>query len=323
MPGTGTLRHDVPLPHALIADLVRLGADVQIDVPVARRTWWRVGGPADALVTLTAAASVAPVLALLRAGAVPWVALGNGSNVLVADAGVRGAVIRLAGELASMCAVGEPPALDVGGGLQLPVLVGRAGKAGWTGLEGFAGIPGTVGGAVRMNAGTSLGDTASALVAVDLGLPDGLVRVSAAGLSMSYRHAELPVGAVVLSARLQTTGADPVASRMRVTDHLAHRARTQPVDVKTCGSTFRNPPGDFAGRLVEAAGLKGARFGAVRVSPVHANFIENLGGATAAQIWEVVCAVRQAVWDRTGVTLVPEVERIGAWADQGQGPADA
>jgi UDP-N-acetylmuramate dehydrogenase len=313
----------VPLAHALIAELGRAGGGVALDVPLARRTWWGVGGPADAVVAVESASAAVAVLGIAARWGVPVVALGNGSNVLVADAGVRGIVLRLVGDLAAIGIERDERTVLAGGGAQLPVLTGRAGKGGWTGLEAFAGIPGTVGGAVRMNAGTSLGDAAGCLVDVDLALPGGLERRSVEALGLSYRHSELPAGAVVVSARLRATGGDADRSRALVAEHLARRAATQPVDVRSCGSTFRNPPGDHAGRLIESVGLKGHASGRVRVSPIHANFVENLGGATAAELWAFVTLIRTRVAEERGVWLVPEVERVGDWGDQPQGPAAA
>ncbi len=303
----------VPLPRSFVAELDRLGISVTEDLALAKRTWWRVGGCADGFVTLESVRDVEAVVRLSAAMGVPLWMLGNGSNVLVSDAGVRGVVVRLGGALAEIDAAGDVPVLTVGGGANLVLLTGRAGRCGWTGIEFFAGIPGTLGGAVRMNAGTSLGEVVDALVDVELVTPEGAGWVPASSLGLSYRHSELPAHSVVVSARLRTTGGDAGHSRRIVAEHLERRARTQPVDVPTCGSTFRNPPGDYAGRLVESVGLKGLVRGRARVSPKHANFVENLGEASASEIWELIEVVRDAVLSQHGILLEPEVQRCGAW----------
>jgi len=208
----------------------------------------------------------------------------------------------------------DPPILEVGGGLKLITLLSRAGRNGWTGIECFAGIPGTVGGAVRMNAGASLGETSDRVIDVDVVRQDGSTcRLTHSDLAMSYRTAHLPPGSVVALARLQTTGGDPAASQAAIQEHLARRKATQPVNQRSCGSTFRNPPGDYAGRLIEAAGLKGFTRGQAQVSPKHANFIVNLGGATADEIRTVIEHVQETVAERFGVTLMREVHYAGDW----------
>ena len=187
-------------------------------------------------------------------------------------------------------------------------------RKGWTGLEMFAGIPGTIGGAVRMNAGTALGETVDPLLDVTVVHPDGSVEtLEASELRMRYRHCELPDGAIVAFARFQTTGGDLEESRGKIKHHLDYRARTQPVDVPTCGSTFRNPDGDTAGRLIDAAGLKGTTLGGAKVSEKHANFIENTGDATAADIRALIEQVQDSVEATFGIRLHREVHFVGEW----------
>ncbi len=304
----------MPLPEPVAAALSTAGVPFAVDVPLRKKTWWRTGGPADGFARVERLDQLVAVQRVAAEHDLPVFCLGNASNLLVSDRGIRGLVVRLKGELAAVEASGDPPRLRVGGGARLVSLVQRMQREGWTGLELFAGIPGTVGGAVRMNAGTALGETADALVDATLVLRGGEVRtVPASDLRMRYRHAELPAGAIAAFATLRTTGEDPETSRARIAHHLAYRARTQPVDVPTCGSTFRNPPGDTAGRLIEAAGLKGFALGGARVSPKHANFIENTGGATAAEIRALIEHVQATVATRFGVRLEREVHFAGEW----------
>ncbi|MEZ4317662.1 MAG: UDP-N-acetylmuramate dehydrogenase [Myxococcota bacterium] len=301
------------LPEPTLRALASAPIDVQIDAPLMKRTWWRAGGPADALVQADDLETLRTVRRIATETGCPLFVLGNASNLLVSDAGVRGLVVRLGGELAQV----EPleGALRLGGGLKLVVLVGRMIKHGWTGLELFAGIPGTVGGAVRMNAGTSLGEVVDALIDVDLVLADGsLATLPAADLRMSYRTAWLPDHSIVAKARFRLTDADPDTSRALIEHHLERRKATQPIDQPSCGSTFRNPDGDHAGRLIEAAGLKGFSIGGAMVSPKHANFIVNTGGATAADIRRVIELVQRTVHEQLGVELVREVHFAGDWS---------
>ncbi len=301
------------LPPAVAADLRAAGVPLQDDLPLARKTWWRVGGPADGWAEVGEIGVLSRALAICDQARVPVFPMGNASNLLVGDGGVRGLVVRLTEGLSTAEPdSGDPPILRVGGGLRLVSLLARAQREGWTGLEMLAGVPGTVGGAVRMNAGTRLGEISDVLLGITVLLPDGRVaELPATALHLSYRHADVPDRAIVVAARLRTTGADPQESAEKVAEHLDYRARTQPVDVPTCGSTFRNPPGDSAGRLIEAAGLKGYRVGAAEVSAKHANFVVNLGGATATQIRAVIDEMIRRVALHAGVVLVPEVHFVG------------
>ena len=300
----------MPLPPPLAAALAATGAEIVPDAPLARRTWWRVGGPADALVTVTEAAMLASVLARAADADVPVTVLGNGSNVLVHDDGVDGIVLVLAGALTASTVEGD--VITVGAGLANAVLLARLKRAGHIGLACLAGIPGTVGGAVAMNAGSALGELSEVLVDVTLADRRGQVApLPAAALRMGYRSCDLPDGAVVVSARCRLS-ADP-EEPARVATFLARRKATQPLDQPSCGSTFTNPPGDAAGRLIEAAGLKGHRIGGAVVSDKHANFLLNDGTATAADLSALIDHVQATVAAVHGVTLHPEVRRIGRW----------
>ncbi|MCB9682806.1 MAG: UDP-N-acetylmuramate dehydrogenase [Alphaproteobacteria bacterium] len=301
----------MPLEPALATALDATGIPWEADVPLARKTYWRVGGPADALVTVSTAGELAQVMALARQADVPVFPLGNGSNLLVADDGVAGLVVSLSGELADSGVEGDQ--LVVGAGLRLTVLLARAARHGWPGLEAMAGIPGTVGGAVRMNAGTSLGEIGDRLDAVEVVRADGtLERLPAASLGLGYRTTLLPEGSVVTRAWLRLEG-DAAASADRMRTFLATRKATQPLDLPSCGSTFRNPPGDTAGRLIDATGLKGLAIGGAQVSPKHANFLVNTGGATASELRALMARVQAEVAQAHGVHLEPEVQLVGRW----------
>lgn len=299
------------MPHQLdVLDFA--GVPLQRDVPLHKRVWWRVGGPADVFAEVETLAALSRLRAAATAAGVPVFLLGNGSNLLVADAGIRGLVIKLAGELAEV--VATESVLDCGAGLKNNVLLARAAKHRWSGLDPLAGIPGTIGGAVRMNAGSLMGETSDILIDVDVVLPDGAVQtIPLTDLRMRYRHCELPPGAIVARARLHHGRVPYDESAARIQAFLEKRKATQPLDQPSCGSTFRNPPGDTAGRLIDAAGLKGFTIGGAQVSEKHANFVLNLGDATAKDIRAVIEAVMAKVEAVHGVKLHPEVEIAGAW----------
>ncbi len=301
----------MPLAPAIAAALRDAGVPFEEDVPLAKRTYWRVGGPADALATPADAPTLARLLQAAATHDTPVFPLGNGSNLLVSDQGVRGIVVSLVGELTEAHAVGD--VLIGGGGAKIAVLLTRAAKHRWAGLEMLAGVPGTLGGAVRMNAGTALGEIADRLIDVDVALPDGsIVTLPKDALELSYRHSTLPPGGVVARVRLQV-GGDWAESEARMRHHLERRKATQPLDLPSCGSTFKNPPGDAAGRLIEACGLKGYTVGGAQVSPKHANFVVNLGGATASDIDAVIRHAQAEVLRQFGVALEREVQYAGVW----------
>lgn len=300
--------------EGLLADLRALGLVPSIDEPMSRRGFWRIGGPADVYVEVHGLEQLQAVQAL----GVPVTVVGNGSNLLVADAGIRGAVVRLCGDLRDAVFAPGPdgPEVHVGGGMMNTVLLGRLRKAERGGAAALAGVPGTLGGAVRMNAGWSMGEIGERVRSVQVVLPGGAVEeISAADLRFGYRRASLPAGAVVSVVRLrllhdpQEVAAEAEAMRA----HLERRRQTQPLDLPSCGSVFKNPPGDTAGRLLDAAGLKGTQRGGARISDLHANFIVNTGEARAIDVWWLVRHARDTVAHRFGVVLEPEVHAVGEW----------
>lgn len=308
----------MPLPEATTAALRASGVPFETDVPLAPRVSWRVGGPADALVEPRTVAELAQVQAIAADTGVDMFPLGRGSNLLVADAGIRGLVVRLAGDLAAPRLADDGGTAIVGAGTALVSLLSFAKEHRLPGWSCYAGIPGTMGGAVRMNAGSLLGETIDTLLDVTWVLRGGAVETRPAStLAARYRHVEAPAGAILAEATLRVGSGDFGEEQERLTAFLKRRKDTQPLTQPSCGSTFRNPPGDAAGRLIEACGLKGFRIGGAEVSEKHANFVVNTGGATADDVRAVVEAMRRRVEDQTGVRLEPEVHLAGDWGARG------
>ncbi len=306
----------MPLPTPLLETLQQAGVKVTLDADLSRRSWWRAGGPADGFVKITSLEQLAACQAAASDHGCPVFVVGNGSNLLISDRGVRGLVLRLAGSLARVEATAaSPPKLHVGGGVRLVSLMKQAVREAWTGFEQLTGIPGTMGGAVRMNAGTHMGEVSDALESVEVVLSNGAVEtLRVEQLGLTYRQSELPQGAIVARATLRTTGANAAESAALIQEHLDYRERTQPIDVPTCGSTFRNPPGEKAGRLIDQCGLKGHRIGGAEVSTKHANFLVNTGDATADDLRNLIEHVQSVVAERTGVKLQREVHFAGDWS---------
>lgn len=277
--------------------------------PISRHGYWRVGGPAERLVLVEddEQFGVLSDVALV---------LGNGSNLLVPDQGLRGTVLRLGGiyrgfEL--LHAADGGAVARIGAGLLNTAALARANRVALAGLGCLAGVPGTLGGAVAMNAGTALGEIEAVLVAIEgLDAEHRRVRLSRAELSMGYRDGGLPAGFVVTFVEVALRP-DYGQEKAQIEAHLARRRATQPLDQPSCGSVFRNPPGDHAGRLIESVGLKGWSAGQAQISPKHANFIVNLGGATATDVMRCIRKAWDTVRAETGVSLVPEVHVVGEW----------
>ena len=276
------------------------------DAPMAPRTSIRVGGPADLLVRPADPPDLATLLWNCAAGRVPVMVLGGGANLLVADAGIRGVVVRLPVDFGEESEDGERLVLSAGAPVSR--LVQRAISAGLTGCEFASGIPGTLGGAAAMNAGTRIGEMKDVVERVEVATPEGLRWIPAAGLSYAYRSSRLPPGAVVTRVGFRLRRGDPAASRAVMDADREHRRRTQPLNWPTWGSTFRNPPGDHAGRLLELAGCKGLRCGGAEVSGRHANVIVNPGEATAADVRGLAAEMAARVRERFGVELRLELK---------------
>ncbi|HXM57651.1 MAG TPA: UDP-N-acetylmuramate dehydrogenase [Candidatus Dormibacteraeota bacterium] len=287
---------------------------VQRDHPLARHTSFNIGGPADWFVATT---HPEVVVAECHRRAIPHLLLGAGTNLLVADAGIEGLVIRCVNREWGV----EGRRVHAQAGLKMMRLARICADHDLTGFEWAIGVPGTVGGAVYQNAGCWGKELVEVLACAEGACPDGTAhRWSPPELELGYRTSALRggrlAGAVVTGAWIDLAPGDGAAARRQMAHWTAERTRTQPIKTLNCGSVFRNPPGDSAGRLVEAAGLKGAREGAAEVSPQHANFIVNHGGAAAADVDRLVRRVQAEVASRFGVALEPEVERVGRWPEQ-------
>ncbi|MDH4229882.1 MAG: UDP-N-acetylmuramate dehydrogenase [Nitrospirota bacterium] len=291
------------------ADALAVFGEVKEREPMARHTSLRIGGPADYLVTPRSVRTVPGLLACARALGTPVTVVGNGTNLLVRDGGIEGVVIRLA-RCTAINPIG-PDTLVAESGVPFPRLVRDAARRGLTGLEFAAGIPGTVGGAVRMNAGAHGGQLSDSLECVDMVTMDGdLITLPVERLGLGYRTSALPDG-IVLSAVFSLRAGDEQEIRRVTEENLAYRERTQPILTPNAGSFFKNPPGDYAARLIEAAGCKEWEQGDAVVSGRHANFIVNVGKARASDVMILVERVRQRVQEHAGVTLEMEVKVIG------------
>lgn len=306
--------HSPEVRAAALAAALRaeVAGTVAEDVPLAPRTTLRVGGPATVLVTAESGADLAAVARVCAAQSAPWLVVGRGSNLLVADAGWLGVAVQLGGAFRGVAIDGEH--VEAGAAEPMPGVATKVARAGLAGLAFGIAIPGTVGGAVRMNAGAHGGELADVLVDVDvvrLGLEGAEERLTAADLAMRYRHTALPADAVVVRARLRLRRAPAPEVEAAMAEMRRWRREHQPLSEPSCGSVFRNPPGDSAGRLVDSAGMKDHRVGGARVSPVHANFITVSEGGTAADVHRVIRDVQAAVRRVHGVELVPEVVLAG------------
>lgn len=293
---------------------------VERRAPLAPLTTIRVGGAADWFVAAAGARQVIAALAWARDRELPVAVVGRGSNLLVADEGFRGLALRLVGPLAAISVRAD--GLWCGGGASLPRAVLRAAGAGLSGLEFGASIPGTAGGAVAMNAGAYRSDLASVLAWAAICSADGRRRAEVADLDLGYRRSGLRPGEVVTSVGFSLTSLAPERIAERLAELRGHRRATQPQGVRTFGSVFTNPPGDSAGRLLEAAGCKDLAIGGARFSPKHANFIEASAGTRATDVLELIREGRRRVVAAGGPTLVAEVRYLHPERGIGAPPLD-
>lgn len=293
-----------------------VGDRVRFDEPLASSTSWRIGGPADAFVTAQTQEELAALMRFCLRRKLPWFVIGSGSNVLVGDGGMRGIVLRLSGEFAAVTVQpnGDGICVEAGASAAMATVTAKAASAGAAGIGSLSGIPGTVGGSLRMNAGTDreIGDFVAGVWVQSPSRP----LPHRVALQYFYRRSTLARDAVVSRVSLVFPKADPGAVRDEMQGRLVRRKRTQPIALPNAGSCFRNPPGDKAARLIEAAGAKGWREGGAEVSPLHANFINNVGGASAKDVATLLARVRSAVSDRFGVDLLLEVHLVGVFVDQ-------
>jgi len=295
-----------------VATMPQVRGKLTAEAPLAPLVWFKSGGTAEWLFEPKDEDDLLAFLGELDPD-VPVMALGLGSNLIVRDGGVPGIVIRLGKAFAAIDRVDETT-LRCGGGASGILVSSTARDAGVAGLEFLRGIPGTVGGFVRMNGGAYGREVSDILVDCDVAMPDGqLVRLAANELRYSYRHSALPDGAIVVSARFRGTPGDPKAIGAEMDRIAAAREESQPLRTKTGGSTFKNPPGDKAWRLVDAAGCRGLKLGGAQVSEKHANFLINTGEAISADIEGLGEEVRRRVAESQGVSLEWEIQRVGRW----------
>jgi UDP-N-acetylmuramate dehydrogenase len=312
--------------HSVMRGTVRVGE------PLARHTTIRVGGPAGIFAVPETRDDLRRALAWAEAEALPWRVIGLGSNLLCPDGGFAGLVLSLEAACGGWRFDGER--VVAGAGAHLAPLLAEAARRGLRGLEGLAGVPGTVGGALAMNAGTPAGEMADVVEAVWVVAPGGELQCwSRAEMRFGYRRSRLQEEpGVAVAAALRLRPADGDALRRELRAGARRRRETQPLELPSAGSIWQNPPGEHAGRLVEAAGCKGWRRGDAQVSPKHANFIVNLGRASARDVLALMAEVRAAVAARFGVRLHPEIRWLpgqddleallgaGARSDAGVGP---
>jgi UDP-N-acetylmuramate dehydrogenase len=300
----------LPLPTLRAA----FGDRLQENVPLAPYTSARIGGPADALITVKSADDLAEAVSHLWELDVPYVILGGGSNVLVSDRGVR-AVVVLNRAKAVDFKKGDQPKVRAEAGVVIANLARRAASHGLAGLEWAAAVPGTVGGAVYGNAGAFGGDMSENLIRAELLTESGRESWPVEKMGYGYRTSVLKrqeLKVVVLWAELRLEHSTKEAVSVKISEFSERRKATQPPGA-SMGSMFKNPPNDFAGRLIEAAGLKGTRIGTAEISPVHANFFINHGQTKAEDVRALVSLAQKTVADKFGVNLELEIELIGEW----------
>jgi UDP-N-acetylmuramate dehydrogenase len=300
----------LPLPTLRAA----FGERLQENVPLAPYTSARIGGPADALLSVASADELAGTVSRLWELGIPFIVLGGGSNVLVSDRGVRGVVVLNRAKNVRFDK-GSRPRVHAEAGVVIANLARRAASHGLGGLEWAAAVPGTVGGAVYGNAGAFGGDMTANLIHAELLTEQGRESWSVEKMGFGYRTSVLKrrgLKAVVLSAELRLEHSTRELASVKINEFSERRRATQPPGA-SMGSMFKNPPGDFAGRLIEAVGLKGKRIGTAEISPVHANFFINHDQTKAADVRELVNLAQKTVAEKLGVNLELEIELIGEW----------
>ncbi len=306
------MSHSAITPGLIVAlkNLVGEGG-VLLDEPMSRHTTFQIGGPADVLVRPRSAEQAAAVMRVCRDARAPLVAVGKGSDLLVADAGLRCVVLQILDNLGAVSIEGRR--LTVQAGATNAEAAEAALEAGLAGFEFASGIPGTIGGAAIMNAGAYGGEFKDVCVELGCVTPAGdLVRVSRDQADWSYRHSMMgEAGYLVVEAVLELTPDEPAAIKARMDELRVRREEKQPLELPSAGSTFKRPEGYFAGKLIQDAGLRGYRVGGAQVSEKHTGFVVNMGGASAADVRQLIAEVQQRVYERFEVRLEPEVKMWG------------
>jgi UDP-N-acetylmuramate dehydrogenase len=300
----------------------RFADRVVFGFPMSRLTSLRVGGPAECLVNVEGIEDLRGAIGLAREEGLPIALVGAGTNLLVRDGGIPGIAISLARGFRGRGVRREDAVSAVlwaEAGVKINTFLALAQGGGWAGLEFLAGTPGTMGGAVAMNAGVHDREVKDTLVALTFLASDGTIHTRPrSDLCFRYRGLDLPDGAVICAADFAVTRDEPQRVKERMMALLTRRKRTQPLTVPNAGSVFKNPPGDYAGRVIEEAGLKGAKVGGAQVSEVHANFIVNVSGASASDILALIDLVKQRVLETQGIGLETEIRVIGVDAAGGE-----
>lgn len=290
-----------------------LNGRIEFDVAMARHTSLRIGGPADAIATPADLGELKELLALCEEHALPTMVLGGGFNLLVREGGIRGVVLRL--KKLRRIERTAPDLISVESGASHATITRYCVEHALTGLEFGAGIPGTLGGWLAMNAGIGIREMKDVVFELDVLDRTGMQTLKIARDQLDFRYRALcglEPGSVIVAAKLRVEESERAKVQSEIDHLLAHRQASQPIDIPSCGSVFRNPPGHFAGQLIEAAGLKGASEGAAEISTVHANFIVNRGGATASDVIRLIERARAKVAGETGIQLETEVKLLGA-----------
>jgi UDP-N-acetylmuramate dehydrogenase len=295
------------------SELLREAGNVVFDCPMDRYTTFSVGGKAEALYRAGDIASLQRIVSYLASEGIPYRVIGKGSNLLILDGGIKGVMIMLCGELADFQREGgKKEQIRAGGGLALADLVRESTRLGLGGGEFLAGIPGTVGGAVAMNAGAWGREIQELITGIEIINATGdVTSLDRQHLDFAYRSLSLPGGAVITKVSLDLKQEPSEIVAGRVAEILKMRKAKQPLAFPSGGSVFKNPPNEFAGRLIEEAGLKGKRMGGAMISDQHANFIVNTGGAMASDILALMNLAREKVKARTGIDLEPEIQVVG------------
>ncbi|MBK9006032.1 MAG: UDP-N-acetylenolpyruvoylglucosamine reductase [Anaerolineales bacterium] len=294
--------------------IAKFGEMVKENAPLAPFTSARIGGPADLFVTVDSVAALARVVKFLWKNELPFIVIGGGSNILVSDKGVRGVVVMNRAKKVTFHP-GDQPSVTAESGVVFSNLANRCASKGLGGIEWAAAVPGTIGGAVYGNAGAFGGDVAGSLLSTELLTENGRERFSVEQMGYGYRASVLKRGelkAIVLSAELSLANSTKEDATVKIQQFSAHRKTTQPPGA-SMGSMFKNPPGDYAGRLIEASGLKGTRVGNAEISPVHGNFFVNHGATRAEDIRKLVQLAQKTVKEKQGIDLELEIEMVGEW----------
>lgn len=302
--------YDIEKIYGILKEI--LGEDnIQRDVPMSEHITFRTGGPADIMAVPSCEEDVRKTVSALRSENVPYYILGNGSNVLVRDGGFRGVIIHIGKALAEVRVEGD--CVYAGAGAMLSAVANAAAAESLEGLEFASGIPGSAGGAVFMNAGAYDGEISMVIESADALMPDGnIITFKKEDLDLGYRHSIfMDNGAVILSAVFKLKKGDKDSILEKIKDLTQRRTSKQPLELPSAGSTFKRPEGYFAGKLIDDAGCRGLSLGAAQVSPKHAGFVVNNGGATASEILDLIHLVQMRVKETSGVDLETEMRIIG------------